>query len=300
MRVATFFQHQQALDSLQRTNQSLDKYSYQLTSGLKAQSYQDIAGDVNQLLNLKDLKNNNTTYMSNISTADSRLSAMDNALQGMSDLLTQAASVYTLSRNELSADTRATIAPQAEGLAETFYQLMNTQFEGNYIFSGQAGNTQPLSASLTANPYPGDPPPTTYYGGDSQRLQVITGPGTVQEYGVTGDDVGFARIKSGLEALVYGLQNDSDTDLDGAITLLQQAQKDVSNMLGSVGGSQSGLQLINDRHDNANAFMQTRIDDLEKADITVASTRFAQEQASLEASLSVTSKILQISLLKYL
>ena len=300
MRVATFFQHQQTLARIQQSTSNLDRVSGQITSGFKADRFEDQADVSTQLFNLQELRNSNESFISGLKVADSRLRTMEDALNSMTDLLTEATRVATLGRNELSPDVRATIAPQAQGLADTFFQLLNTQFEGRYVFSGQGSETAPISASLSANPFPGDPPPTTYYNGDAERAQVVTGPGTSQGYGVTGDNLGFARIKSGLEALIYGLQNDSLPDLDGAMDSIAQAQKDVSDMLGRIGGEMSGFELLTDRFDATNDFMTERIDELSKVDLAEASTRFAQEETALNASLSITSRILNLSLLNFL
>lgn len=299
-RVATFYRHTQSLAQIQKASSALDTASYQLTSGLKARRYEEIAGDVNQILTLKTLTQNNNIFVKNIDAVQSRLAATENAVQSLSDLLVEASNVYTQARNELSPEVRATLAPKAQGLVDTFFNILNSQFEGRYLFSGQASEAPPTSVTGTPNPFPGDPPPTAYYIGDPQRQIVVDGPNSTTEYGVTGDHDAFARTKAGLEALWFGLQNNSLTDIDGAIDLLQNAQDDVANVLGEIGGTINGLDLIKDRHTNTNVFVKGRIDELEKADVAEASTRFAQEEVVLEASLSITTRLLQINLLNYL
>lgn len=300
MRVATFYFQQQNLARLQESTSKLSFISYQASSGLKAQRFEDMAQEATQLFNLQEVRNNNDIYISGLTNAQSRLTAMEDALNSITDLLVDATNVYTLGRNELSADVRATIAPKAQGLADTFAQLFNTQYEGRYLFSGQASNVPPLTTALTGNPFPGDPPPTTYYNGDTELQRVLTSPGVDTTYGVAGDNIGFARIKAGLEALIFGLQNDSETDLDGAIDLLRQAQSDVSDMLGDIGGDLAGFQQLQDRFESSNNFMNQRIAELQEVDIAEASTRFAQEEAALNASMSVTGRLLNISLLNFL
>lgn len=300
MRVATFFQQQQNLARIQQTTSSLSTLSFQATSGFKAQRFEDMAQEATQLFNLQEIRNNNDVFIGGLQQAEARLVASEDALNSIVDLLTEAANVYTLGRNELSPEVRATIAPKAQGLADTFVQLLNTQFEGRFLFSGQASNVPPISIALGANPFPGNPPPTTYYNGDTELQRVLTSPGIDTAYGVTGDNVGFARIVAGLESLIFGLQNDSLPDLDGAIDLLRNAQSDVSNMLGDIGGDMAGFQQLRDRFENTSNFMDQRIAELREADIAEVSTRFAQEEAALNASLSITSRILNLSLLNFL
>lgn len=299
-RIATNFQFQTNVNRMQDLNASLNKSSYQISTGLEAQDYEDIATEVNELLNLQDQRILNQQYMSNIETAQSRLSATENAIQGMNDIILDAANVWTLGRSENTAETRANLAPTAEGLTEAFYTLFNTQFDGRYIFSGAAANQPPITASPTANTFPGNPAPTTYYNGDSQKLQVITAPSSSEDYGITGDNQAFADMKAGLEALWFGLENNSESDIDGAIDLLTQAQSGLSDILGEIGGQKSALEIVNDRHTNTNNFLTTRVDEIEKVDVAEAMTRFNQELASLEASMTVITQLNALSLVDFL
>lgn len=299
-RIATGFQFQNNVNRMNDLNASLNKTSYQISSGLKAQDFEDIATDVNELLNLQDQRSVTEQYKNNIQTAQSRLSATENAIQGLSNIILDAANVWTLGRSENTAETRANLAPQAEGLTEAFYNLINTKFDGRFIFSGAAADKPPLTTSPAANTFPGNPAPTDYYNGDSQRLQVITGAGAVEDYGITGDNQALADMKAGLETLWYGLENNSKSDIDGAINLLTGAQKGLSDVLGEVGGQKSALNIIDERHTNTNNFLTQRVDEIEKVDIAEAMTKFSQEIASLQASMTVITQLNSLSLVDFL
>tara|TARA_R110000868_G_scaffold218576_2_gene469162 strand:- start:87152 stop:88057 length:906 start_codon:yes stop_codon:yes gene_type:complete len=301
MRVATATIHNTTLDQMQKSNADLAKTSFQVTSGLKAERFEDIAGQAGQLLNLQDLRGINEQFIQNMDTVESRLLATENAVQGMIDLVVDAANLWTLGRNENTAEVRANLAPKAEGLTETFYSLFKTKFDGRYVFSGAAGDRPPITSSPTATTAPATiPAPNTYYNGDSQELLVITSTDVTQTYGVTGDQDGFANMKAGLEALWFGLENDSVTDIDAAIDLLNQAQTELSNMLGEVGGQQAGFDLLKSRHVNTNLFLTEQVDNIEKVDIAEAMTRFTQQQTTLEASMAVVTQINRLSLLDYI
>ena len=300
MRIATGFLNRQTLLSMQENNAALAKSTYQITSGLKAQKFSEISEDVTQLLNLQDLQLNNDQYVKNLNLVNSRLKSMESSLSNMSDILVQAANLYTLGRNENTAETRATLAPQAEGLAESFNSLFQTKYNGRYIFSGAAGERPPATVSPTANTAPGFPAPTAYYNGDTQLPQVVSATGIVEEYGVTGDHPAFANMKAGLEALWYGLENNSETDIDAAINYLNDAQTEISTLLGEVGGQQASFELLINNHENTNIFLQDRIDELEKADVAEATTKFSQQSAALQASMLVITRLSNLTILDYL
>ena len=128
---------------------------------------------------------------------------------------------------------------------------------------------------------------------------MITASGQVKDYGVTGDNLGFARMKAGLEALWYGLQNNTTVDIDGAIDHLENAQKDLSDMMGEVGGQMAGMNLIKNRHTDQQIFLQESVDELDKVDVAEAMTKFTQEQAAMQASMLVLTRLQSISMLDY-
>ena len=198
-RVSTNQLSQSLIKQMQDQNTKISSTTYQISSGFKAQSLSQIADEASQLLTMRELQANNDVYVKNLDTVTGRLKATDKALKSLSDLMVEAKALSTTARNESSAATRATLSAQAEGLAKTFYSIMQTEFDGRYLFSGQNGGVAPISGTPTATAAPADPPPTTYYLGDSSKPSVITGSGTSETYGVTGDDTAFSRIKAGLE-----------------------------------------------------------------------------------------------------
>ena len=139
MRIATATIHNNNLERMQKTNVSMAKTSFQITSGLKAERFEDIAADAGQLLNLQDLRNINNQFIANMDTVEANLRASENSVQGMIDIIVEAANLWTLGRNENTAEVRANLAPKAEGLTESFYALFQTKFDGRYVFSGAAG-----------------------------------------------------------------------------------------------------------------------------------------------------------------
>ncbi|MFZ2620326.1 MAG: flagellin [Alphaproteobacteria bacterium] len=299
-RIATGFQNQQALDNLNKNNVAIAKTTFQVTTGFKDNSLQGFSGTSSQLLNLYDLQANAESYMTNITTASNRLKSTESSLQGMTDLLQEAAQLYTLGRTQQSASTRASLAPKAEALTNTFYNLFKTKFDGRYIFSGSNGAEPPTNATAAAAAYPGDPVPTTWYIGDSTLPSIITGSDLTQEYGVTGNEEGIAHLKAGLEALWYGLKNNSTTEIDSSIAALQSAQTEISSLIGNVGGQISSMEQLNTRHDKAITFMLEQSDNLDKVDVAEAITQFSQQQAVLEASMSIIAQTSRLSLLDFL
>ena len=299
-RIATYYQNQATLRTLQQANEGLALSSFQVSTGLKAQRVSDFNADTNRVLTLRDVRDRTDVYLNNLTNAGNMVKATESALQQMTDLLADATSTATLGRNENSANTRAALAPKAKSLAESFYTLFKTQYNGTYLFSGSNGLTPPTSGVATATSFPGSPVPTTYYQGDNQLPAVMTGAATTLSYGVLGNEPAFANLKAGLEALWQGLQTNNVTEIDNAVSSLNAAKNGLSTLLGQVGGQQNTLDLVKDRHETQKTFVTQQLDALEKVDVSEAITRFSQQQATLEASSALITRINSLSLLDFL
>lgn len=299
-RIATYFQNQDTLRNLQISNQSLSLTSYQITSGLKAQNLSDIAPEAYQLLSLRDVKAKTQTYLDNATSAKNQLTAVESALQQMTDILSDASSTATLGRNASSAETRATLVPKVQSMAESFYTLFKSQYNGRYLFSGSDSANPPINTTAASTAYPGEPLPTNWYQGDTTLPTVVTGPGTTLSYGVLGNDTAFAQMKAGLESLWHSLQTNNTTEMDSAISTLNAAKASLSGLLGQVGGQLNTAQLVVDRQTNQKEFIKNQLDGVEKVDVASAITQFAQQQATMQASMAIITKVNQLSLLDYL
>lgn len=298
-RIATSSQNAATLRSLQEANEGMALSTYQITTGLKSRTLSDDAGNANQILTLKDVQTRTTAYMSNLTSANNQLTATSNTLNQMTDLITSAISLATTGRNENSASVRASLAPNAEALAQSFYSLLNTQFNGQYLFSGSNADVPPISGNAAPVAYPGTPA-STWYQGDDSLPTAVSGSDTTLSYGVLGNSDAFTQLKSGLESLWYGLQNNDPTQMDSAIATLNTAKSALSAQVSNVGGQVDNIQQLTDRYTSQQTTIKGSLDDLQNVDISTALTTFSQQQATLQASMLVITQMNQVSLLDYL
>lgn len=299
-RIATSFQNNATLKNLQQANQGMALTTFQITTGLKSRTLSEDSGNSHQLLTLRDVQARTATYLTNLKSATNQLTASESALQQMTDLLAEASSLATTGRNESSAETRATLTPKAQALAESFYSLFNTQYNGQYLFSGSNANTAPLSGQAAATSFPGEPLSTAWYQGDTNLPTVVSGNGITQEYGVLGNDDTFAKLKAGLESLWQGLKTNNVTEIDTAIGTLNAAKTQLSSLVSTIGGQMNNVEQLTERYTNQQAFVQSSMDAIEKVDVSEALTFFSQQQATLQASMMIISQVNQITLLDYI
>lgn len=299
MRVTNIYTAQQGIDRVQKSAQDVFKSDYQVGTGLKSDSYSELSADLSQILSTKESQTQLASFSKNLTTMESHLKAVETSLQSMQSILTEATSLATLALNENTPEDRAALAATAEGLAKNLDALMNQQFQGKYIFSGQATNV-PVTSGTSPQVYAGMPATTDYYEGDTEKLTTIVSEGTVLAYGITGDNQGFADLKAGIEALWYGLENDNEASLKGATDLIKNAQTNFGSMLGNVGGEMKQVDILQEQNQNTEDFLAEQLQELQGVDSSQAISDLKANEAVLEANLMLISRMNKVSLIDFL
>lgn len=299
MRVTNNYMAQQSIDRVQRSAQDVFRSDYQVATGLKTDSYSEVSADLSQILSTKETQGQLASYSKNLTTMESHLQAVETSLQSMQKILTEATSLATLALNENTPENRASLAASAEGLAKNLDSLMNQQFQGKYIFSGQATNVA-VTNGTQPTVFAGVPATTSYYQGDTEKRTTIVSEGTVLEYGITGDNQGFADLKAGIEALWYGLENNNEASLKGALDLIGSAQTNFGSMLGNVGGEMKQVDILQEQNQNTEDFLAEQLQALQGVDSSKAISDLKANEAVLEANLMLISRMNKISLIDYL
>lgn len=299
MRVTNLYQAQQSISRIQNSAQNVFRSDFQVSTGLKAEKYSEVSGDLSQILSTKEVQAQLESYSKNLTQMESYLQSLETSLQAMQDILTEATALATLARSENTEENRASIASTAKGLAENLDSLMNQKFQGKYIFSGQATNS-PVTEGTKPTEFSGMPVSTDYYLGDSNKRTTIVSEGTVSEFGLTGDNEGFANLKAGIEALWYGLENNSEESISGSLDLINAAQSSFGSMLGAVGGEMTQIDILQKQHQNTGDFLAEQLQSLQGVDASQAISELSTNEAVLEANLMLISRINSISLLNYL
>lgn len=303
------------------------------------------------LLNTNQKLNQLSGYNDNMSLAQNELNVLDDTLSSTTDQLQAANDLAVQAANgTCSQDQLNNIKIQIDQITQNMQDLSNTQYNGNYIFSGTNTSTQ----TYTTDPITGD---ITYNGtpqtGQYQRYvqiadgvsEVINAPGD-QVYGSYNTKTAIADTKPGD---VAGTTTNTTTDANGnkvttittialdagtnkTTTTTQTATgilgslKLLSNALGSgdntaIRSSLDSLQTeqnvvstvrtnfasVSQRFDmttSANNTLTTQLtqykSSLEDVDLAQTLTQLSAQQYSLQASMSVTSQMMGLSLLNYM
>ena len=89
-------------------------------------------------------------------------------------------------------------------------------------------------------------------------------------------------------------------DLEDALNDLDEVMARVSNVRGQVGATMNRLESSQEIREQATTDLKELLSTYEDTDIVEASTKLIQQETSLKAALSVTSRISRISILDYM
>ena len=260
------------------------------------------------------------------------LAFQDNALQQANDLIVRAKELAAQGANEtLGPSVRAQMAGEVWQIRDHLVSLANSKYQGNYVFAGLDDDDAPFGANTYT-----DTPATS--GAVSQRwvyddTTTLTGePGNALSRSINitddltivvnkpGDQI-FSNALEALEVLGRALAGYSTNTVAGtgtaydlpdelnlqtasiqsALDLLETARSsDILPERVSVGALQRRLETAESLIGLAKTDAQEVLNDLQNADLAEASTGLQQAELALQASFSVTNRVINLSILDFL
>jgi flagellar hook-associated protein 3 FlgL len=312
---------------LARNRIQVDKYSQQLASGVKVSEPGDSTSS-GTISALKGVLDRIESYKRGVTTAQGMLAFQDDVLGQAGDVLVRAKEVAAQGANEtMDSVQRAALAEEVFQLRDQMVSLANSTYQGMHIYSGAASDVAPYGT------------PATYDNGSGAGLSryVYTtnaGSGTVKSIAVgdnltvdinTAGNQVFDNAIQGLERLgraLQGYRTEPDTgapdgsgtaysmpadyqeqtqDIKKAMDLLDQArQTDIEPERVSVGGRMKRVEIAQSLLEMNSTNSKEELSKMQDADIADAATRLQLAQTALEASMSVTVRALDLSILKYI
>ena len=201
-----------ALDFAQGREQQL---SNELSSGMRINSPSDdpVAAGRNVLLLNQIQRDDAFTQTASLITG--QLQVADSALGSVVAQLTQAISLATSANNgTMNASDVEAIGSQIAGILSEIESLANSNYQGQYIFSGGKTTTQPFTTST------GTSPAVSTYDGDNDVNYVETPNGQKIQLNVPGDQIFLGSTS------VFGVLNDLVADFSSGTINSTQAQQD--------------------------------------------------------------------------
>lgn len=291
MRVTLGMIYNSANQSLGTNMGALQTVTEQVGSGKRLNKPSDDPPDVRSAVQLQDMVAEINQYLRNIDAATAKTDAMDSALGSAGDLLQRANELALEGANGTLDDSdREAIAQEVTQLAAALVQQAGTKVGDEYVFSGFQVDKPPytLANDGTISAYKGDAGVSLVRIGTSSTIQI----------NMAGDSIfqpAFDALAQLASDLTSGapVQGSTVTQLQSALNTLVTARAQVgarANRLDQAKTSQTSILDTN----------QTLLSQIEDTDMASAITEMTKRQTTYQATLMVTAKIMQTSLIDYL
>ncbi|HYB27742.1 MAG TPA: flagellar hook-associated protein FlgL [Solirubrobacteraceae bacterium] len=291
------------LSGIESDLDQLDTTQQELSTGLTINEPSDNPSGTSLVLALNTTQSNLTSYSNNVSdgtgwsdAATSALSDMTNAVQRVQELVEEAAN-GTQNQSDMSAS-----ADEVNQLIDEIKSDADTQYNGQYIFSGSATTTQPYQSGSDDT-----------YAGNTASVTREIGPGTslavnVDLSSVLGNGQTTSGQPSGDGLLLNTLRNIADDMQSGNSSALSGTDlADLTNNLNSLTALSTNMGAVTDRLQMASSRITSlqnsttdTLSNTEDADMAATETKFSSEQAAFEAALQGGADIVQESLMNFL
>jgi flagellar hook-associated protein 3 FlgL len=227
-------------------------------------------------------------------TASSALSNINEVSQRVRELLVQASNGVT------NPVDRTAIAEEVDQLAATVKQDANTQYAGQYIFSGTLTGAPPYKAGAE-DEYQGNAGQITRTIGPGASLAINTNISTLLGNGQGSGDGKLLdtlrtisqHLRSGVPAEEAALGSTDLKSLDSNLEAL-------STMQAGVGAATAQMRIAASRIEDLQVTAAKALSDTQDADLAKVSVAYSSEQAAYNAALRAGASIVQTSLLDFL
>lgn len=294
MRITNGTMNRTFLNNVNKSMRRMLRAQERATTGKAVSKPSDDPLLVGKILSMNGNIEQNEQYNINISDAIGWVKTQDTALGDVSKTMTRVRDLIVYGANGALSDTeRNAIKDEVETSLAELKDVLNTNFDGRYIFAGQKTDTAPFEDGLV---YKGD-------GGDISRG---IAQGVSVDLKTQGDEI--TTLKDGRELGVFlndviaAMEKDGDT---GALSgkLLGEADEFIDNILkfrSQVGAIHNRLESSEARNKTENINLKEVLSEKEDVDLAESYMEYIMMTTGYQASLSMGAKILQPSLLDYL
>jgi flagellar hook-associated protein 3 FlgL len=288
------------LSDLNSSLASLERTTNELSSGNTILEPSDNPYGASQVIDLQSQLEGLSGYESEAqngisweSTSASAMTNMGEVTQRVRELLVEGAN-GTYNKNDLE-----TMALQVEQLTESIKQDANTQYAGQYVFSGTATATAPYENGAN-DEYKGNNESVSRVVGPSASVTVTTNISTLLG---SGEPAADGKLLDTLRTIAKNMRGGAEGQALLGTTDLEKLDANIETLtqLQAISGSATDqLRTALDRNEQLQTTISAALANTDATNIPQASVQYANEQAAYEAALRASATIVQESLLNFL
>lgn len=301
-RITNQMASQMTLAGIETSLDRLDTTQQQLSTGKRINQPSDDPSGSALVLKLNTTLSNLANYSNQVTDGTGWSQASTSAL---TDITNAAQTIRTLTveasnGTQSAADMQAS-AQEVNQLIDQIKQDANSQYNGQYVFSGSATTTQPYQSGSN-DAYAGNTGQVTRAIGPNTTLAVngnLSGVlGTGQT--VSGQPAGDGQLLNTLRNISDAMQSGNSSALNAQLSSLDTNLNSLSGLSANVGAVQDRLQMASSRIQTLQTSDTQVLSNTQDADMASTEINFSTEQAALTAALQAGAKIVQQSLMNFL
>jgi flagellar hook-associated protein 3 FlgL len=286
----------------------LSRLQNQASSGKRLASAADDPTAASRVIGAKSALDQLEQFDRNITSGRTRLESSEAAISDLTDVLIRVRELA------VSADVED---PQfdiiREEVQQRFAQILavsNTRFGDGFLFSGFSTGTAPVTQTGQF----GDPAPIVAFNGDGGAIFVQSDESSQVQVNVTARELFFGStdaddLADAPNVNIFSVVQDLINRLDDPATNgrpvevlddLDAAIEQVNRIQGRLGSRSNRLQTDEARNESLRVVVERERSLLEDADLLEVITELQSKETTLQATLGVTARIIQPTLLDFL
>jgi flagellar hook-associated protein 3 FlgL len=305
-RVATNNQTSYMLSQIAKANVKLQQSEYQVTTGKISSDYAGIGDKTAALEGARAAADRAKGYAASTQLAMTQTNLQNTQLTTLTGLASQ---LQKAVRGAVSKSDGTGLMTTAEDLFQQASAILNAKdSNGNYIYGGEISDQPPFTATSLADLVT-QPSVSAFFENGTVKKTVTVGDGQTEQIGVLASEVG-TDLMNALKTLY---QQDQATSLSGSITeaqitsltdnvipLADTAYKNLNAVTAQNGNTYTALKNDVTNQQSLQNLYTGFVSDIEDADMATALTNLSNNQTALQAVLTVTSKLNDLTLLNFL
>lgn len=307
VRVTGQTQVNNAIANLRRQAADAAKFQEMISTGVKVAAASDAPATFASVSVARAASKRTGTYQETLNDSTSDLNAGVSVLQDVSTTLTRATQLaVTGASGTLDGPGFEAVASEVDALFDRLLSAANHQQDGRYLFGGTATETPPFRVdTLTAD----GKPATVAYDGAAERARALVSKSQTVDTRYVGTEV-FQAAGGDVFGALLGLRDDlrnsslNDSAKTEAVSArladIQNARSRITQAMGEQSGSLAGMEAITSRLADLKLNADSRAGELEGTDYAEAVLRLKEQEAAFQATLGVSAKLLQPSLLDFI
>ncbi len=303
MRVSTDMVMTSTLTDIDSAQQLMDHTQGELSSGRTILEPSNNPFGASQVIELQSTLDGLSSYeksaqdgISWLNTASGALANINEVSQRVRELLVQAANGIN------SQSDRENIADEVQQIAETVKQDADTQYGGQYVFSGTATSTAPYQQGEGTDAYQGNTGTITRAVGPGQSVTVSVPLASVLGNGQAGG--GDGRLLDTLRTIVTNLREGTPASVEALsgtdLKALDSNLESLANIQADAGAATDQLNAAMTRVQGLQTTTTAQLSNVQDANVAQVAVEFSNEQSAYDAALRAGASIVQESLLEFL